>query len=165
MARRAGNKLFKCDSITIPITGPASDKNYPPTKVDKGSGGVNDALCDRRRKGEPSRIGSDRIGSSRVGSGREKWNRNARGFKRELRDGRRSGEDSLKDNLVRAPVHSAKEGEKFSQFYDFDFIGRLAGRARALSLYIFRGRLSRDKGNCCILEAVPRGGEGDIVPV
>lgn len=70
MARRAGNKLFKCDSITIPITGPASDKNYPPTKVDKGSGGVNDALCDRRRKGEPSRIGSDRIGSGRVGSGR-----------------------------------------------------------------------------------------------
>lgn len=66
MARRAGNKLFKCDSITIPITGPASDKNYPPTKVDKGSGGVNDALCDRRRKGEPSRIGSDRIGSGRV---------------------------------------------------------------------------------------------------
>lgn len=161
MERRAGNKLFKCASITIPITGAASDKNYPPTKVDKGDGGELTTHC--ATVGEKaSRVGSGRVESREVES-------ESRGFKRELRDGRRSGEDSLKDNLD-APLPSIprKRERSFSQFYDFDFIGRLAGRARALSLYIFRGRVSRDKGNCCILEAVPREKGrrgGDIVPV
>lgn len=133
--------------------------------MDEGDGGVNDALCEKRR-GESGRVGSSGVARSGIGT---------RGFKRELRDGRGSGEGSLKDNLdgSRAGlVHSAEqeEEEKFSQFYDFDFIGRLAGRARALSLYIFRGRLSRDKGNCCILEAVSgrrkeREKRGNIVSV
>lgn len=67
---RATN-FFKCASITIPITGAASDKNYPPTKVDKGSGGELTTHC--ASVGEKaSRVGSDRIGSDRVES-REKW--------------------------------------------------------------------------------------------
>lgn len=70
MERRAGNKLFKCASITIPITGAASDKNYPPTKVDKGDGGELTTHC--ATVGEKA----SRVGSGRVESSREKWNRN-----------------------------------------------------------------------------------------
>lgn len=82
---RATN-FFKCASITIPITGAASDKNYPPTKVDKGSGGELTTHC--ASVGEKaSRVGSVRIGSGRVARGVEIGTRAV--FKRELRDGRR----------------------------------------------------------------------------